>query len=137
MPMTTLDLTRKRICVTGGAGFLGGFLVEALRERGCTDIFVPRKRDYDLTTSDGIERMFRDASPQVLFHLAAVVGGIGANRDNPGSFFYQNAVMGIQLIEKARLAGVQKTIVAGTICAYPKYTQVPFREEELWDGYPE
>ena len=131
------DLANKRICVTGGGGFLGSFLVEALHERGYADVFVPRKVDYDLTTSDGIDRLFRDARPEVLFHLAAVVGGIGANRDNPGSFFYQNAMMGIQLIEKARLAGVQKTIVAGTICAYPKFAPIPFREEDLWNGYPE
>ena len=133
----SLDLTHKRVCVTGGGGFLGSFLVEALQDRGCTDIFVPRKRDYDLTTAEGIDRLFRDARPQVLFHLAAVVGGIGANRDNPGSFFYENAIMGIQLIEKARLAEVEKTIVAGTICAYPKFAPIPFREEALWNGYPE
>jgi GDP-L-fucose synthase len=130
-------LTGKRVCVTGGGGFLGSFVVEELERRGCRDIFVPRRKQYDLTTTDGIERLFADARPQVLFHLAAVVGGIGANRHNPGSFFYANAIMGIQLIEYARRHGVEKTIVAGTTCSYPKFTPLPFREEALWDGYPE
>jgi GDP-L-fucose synthase len=132
-----MDLTTKRICVTGGAGFLGSFVVEELRRRGCRDIFVPRRRDYDLTTAGGIERMLVDASPEVLFHAAALVGGIGANRENPGLFFYENAVMGIQLIEYARRHGIEKTIIVGTTCSYPKFTPVPFREEALWDGYPE
>ena len=132
-----IDLSKKRVCVTGGAGFLGGFVVEALKARGCRDIFIPRKRDYDLTKEAGVAKLFADARPEVLFHLAAVVGGIGANRDNPGLFFYENAIMGIQLIEAARSHNVEKTIVAGTICAYPKFTPVPFREEDLWNGYPE
>jgi GDP-L-fucose synthase len=132
-----MDLTKKRICVTGGGGFLGSHLVEALRRRGCQEIFVPRRRDYDLTTPDGVRRMFDDGRPEVVFHLAAVVGGIGANRLNPGRFFYENAIMGIQLIEEARRRGVEKLIVVGTICSYPKFTPVPFREEALWDGYPE
>ena len=132
-----MDLTTKRICVTGGAGFLGSFVVEELRRRGCRDSFVPRRRDYDLTTGDGVQHMFADASPEVLFHAAALVGGIGANRENPGLFFYENAVMGIQLIEYARRHGVEKTVVVGTTCSYPKFTPVPFREEKLWDGYPE
>jgi GDP-L-fucose synthase len=132
-----LDLTNKRICVTGGGGFLGSFVVDRLRARGCRDIFIPRRRDYNLTTSDGVARLIADARPEVLFHLAAVVGGIGANKDNPGLFFYENAIMGIQLIEAARRAGVEKTIVAGTICSYPKFAPVPFREEDLWNGYPE
>ncbi len=132
-----MDLAARRICVTGGAGFLGSHLVRALRQRGCGEIFVPRRRDYDLTRAEAIERMFDDARPQVLFHLAAVVGGIGANRANPGRFFYENAVMGIQLIEAARRRGLEKLIVTGTICCYPKLAPAPFREENLWDGYPE
>lgn len=132
-----LDLTKKRIVVTGGGGFLGSFVVDALKARGCESVFVPRKRDYDLTRMDGIEKMFADAQPEVLFHLAAVVGGIGANRLNPGSFFYENAIMGIQLIEAARVHQVEKTLVAGSICAYPKFTPVPFKEDDLWNGYPE
>lgn len=132
-----IDLSSKRICVTGGGGFLGSFVVEKLQQRGCNNVFVPRKKDYDLVKSADIQRMLSDAKPQVLFHLAAVVGGIGANRDNPGKFFYENAIMGIELIEQARRAGVEKIIVAGTICAYPKFTPVPFREDELWNGYPE
>ena len=131
------DLTAKRICVTGGGGFLGSFVTEKLRERGCQHVFVPRKAQYDLTTEAGVRLMMSEARPEVLFHLAAVVGGIGANRENPGRYFYENAIMGIQLIEAARRAGVEKTIVAGTICSYPKFAPVPFREDALWDGYPE
>jgi GDP-L-fucose synthase len=132
-----LDLKGKRVVVTGGGGFLGSFVVDRLRKRGCEQVFVPRKRDFDLTSRDGIEKMFAAYRPEVIFHLAAVVGGIGANKENPGSFFYQNAIMGIQLIEAARIHGVEKTIVAGTICSYPKFTPVPFKEEDLWNGYPE
>jgi GDP-L-fucose synthase len=134
---TPSPLLGKRICVTGGAGFLGSFLIQELEARGCRDIFVPSINDYDLTTTPGMERLFADARPEILFHLAAVVGGIGANRSNPGRFFYDNAIMGIQLIEYARRNQVEKTIVVGTTCSYPKYTPVPFREEALWDGYPE
>jgi GDP-L-fucose synthase len=123
--------------VTGGGGFLGSFVVEELQRRGCRDIFVPRRNDYDLTRTAAIERLFADARPEVLFHLAAVVGGIGANRRNPGQFFYDNAIMGIQLIEYARRNPVEKIIVVGTTCSYPKFTPVPFREDALWDGYPE
>ena len=133
----TSRLVGKRVCVTGGDGFLGSFLVEKLRRRGCTEIFVPRIQDYDLTTTGAIERLFADARPEVVFHLAAVVGGIGANRQNPGRFFYENAIMGIQLIEYARRNRVEKTVVVGTTCSYPKFAPIPFREESLWDGYPE
>ena len=132
-----MNLAEKRICITGGGGFLGSFLVENLRARGCSSIFIARRRDFDLTTSGGVEALFDQARPQVLFHLAAVVGGIGANRDNPGRFFYENAIMGIQLIEAARRSEVEKTVVVGTICAYPKFTPAPFREEDLWNGFPE
>lgn len=127
----------KRVVVTGGAGFLGSYVVEKLRERGCREIFVPRSKDYDLRDKAHIVRMLEDARPQVVIHLAAVVGGIGANRKYPGRFFYDNAIMGIQLIEEARKAGVQKFVCVGTICAYPKHTPVPFKEDDLWNGYPE
>ena len=132
-----LDLSKKRICVTGGAGFLGSFVVEQLRAGGATEVFVPRRRDYDLTQAAGIEKLFADARPEVFFHLAAVVGGIGANQKNPGLFFYENAIMGIQLIEACRIHKVEKTVVVGTICSYPKFAPVPFAEDALWDGYPE
>ena len=132
-----MNLVNKRICITGSGGFLGSFLVDALRERGCTDLILPRKSEYDLRDAAAIESLFETTRPQVLFHLAAVVGGIGANAENPGSFFYENAIMGIQIIEYARRFGIEKTIVVGTICAYPKFAPIPFREETLWDGYPE
>ena len=132
-----MELKGKRIVVTGGSGFLGSHLVQRLEKSGCSNIFAPRSRQYDLTRGEAVDQMFADHKPEVLFHLAAVVGGIGANRINPGRFFYENAIMGIQLIEAARRWKVEKTIVAGTICAYPKFTPVPFSEEELWNGYPE
>jgi GDP-L-fucose synthase len=131
------DLQSKRILVTGAAGFLGSHIVERLRQIGCSRIAVPRRMDCDLTRADDIEKLFREFHPELVVHAAALVGGIGANRDNPGSFFYENALMGIQLIDACRRHAVEKTVVLGTICAYPKLTPVPFREETLWDGYPE
>ena len=133
----TNSLAGKRICVTGGGGFLGQRVVAELRARGHRDVFVVRRRDYDLVIADDCERLFLDARPQILIHLAGVVGGIGANRENPGRFFYENTMMGVQLIEGARLHGVEKFVQVGTICSYPKFTPVPFKEEELWNGYPE
>ena len=127
----------ERVVVTGGAGFLGGFVVEALRARGAGEVFVPRSRDYDLTDMEAVRRLYRDARPTLVLHLAARVGGIGANRDNPGKFFYDNLMMGVQLLEVGRQVGLRKLVALGTICAYPKFTPVPFREEDLWNGYPE
>ena len=127
----------RRVVVTGGAGFLGSYVVEKLRQRGCQRIVVPRSREYDLREKGAIVRLLQDARPHLVIHLAAVVGGIGANRKHPGRFFYDNALMGIQLIEEARRCGVEKFVCAGTICAYPKYTPVPFQEQDVWNGYPE
>ncbi|MCI0550627.1 MAG: GDP-L-fucose synthase [Anaerolineae bacterium] len=129
--------SNKRVLVTGGAGFLGAFVVEKLQTRGCQKLFVPRRKDYDLTQIDAVQKILRDTQPDIVIHLAAIVGGIGANRKNPGKFFYENAIMGLQLIEETRIAGVEKLVAIGTICSYPKFTPVPFREEDLWNGYPE
>jgi GDP-L-fucose synthase len=131
------DLKGKRVTVTGGAGFVGQVLVRKLRERGVTDIFVPRRKDYDLTSHQDVVRLYETAKPELVFHLAAEVGGIGANQKHPGRFFFANAAMGLHLIEEGRLHGVQRFVQTGTICAYPNMTPVPFREEELWNGYPE
>jgi len=130
-------LTEKRITVTGGAGFLGARVVEKLRAAGAGEVFIPRSRDYDLTDMGAVKRLYADAKPQVVIHLAAVVGGIGANRANPGKFFYDNLMMGAQLMEEGRKAGVEKFAAIGTICAYPKFAPVPFKEDDLWNGYPE
>jgi GDP-L-fucose synthase len=123
--------------VTGGGGFLGKAVVRRLETAGAKRVFVPRSRQYDLRTSDGIAGALRDGRPDLVIHLAAIVGGIGANQDNPGRFFFDNAIMGIELMEQSRLAGVGKFVGIGTVCSYPKFTPVPFREEDLWNGYPE
>ncbi len=133
----TSFFANKRIVVTGGAGFLGSYILDKLQQRGCKDILVPKIEDYDLVGMDGIKRMYDDMKPDVVIHLAAVVGGIGANREHPGEFFYKNLMMGVQLIEQARLRSIEKFVAIGTICAYPKFTPVPFKEDDLWNGYPE
>jgi GDP-L-fucose synthase len=127
----------KRVTVTGGAGFLGSYLVPKIRERGCKNIFVPLIDKYDLRDKADIVRMLQDGKPDITIHLAAAVGGIGINRKCPGKLFYDNLIMGIQLMDQARLFGVKKFVAIGTICAYPKFTPVPFKEENLWNGYPE
>jgi GDP-L-fucose synthase len=127
----------RRIVVTGGAGFLGSYVIEGLQRRGCKNILVPKIEEYDLVQMDNIIRMYSDMKPDIVIHLAAVVGGIGANREHPGEFFYKNLMMGVQLIEHGRLHHIEKFVAIGTICAYPKFTPVPFMEEDLWDGYPE
>jgi GDP-L-fucose synthase len=130
-------LASQRVTVTGGAGFLGSHVVEELRRAGCAEVFVPRSRDYDLRRADAVARMYAEARPEIVIHLAAVVGGIGANRENPGRFFYDNLTMGVELMEQARQRGVLKFVAVGTVCAYPKFTPVPFKEDDLWGGYPE
>lgn len=130
-------LSKKRITVTGGAGFLGSHVVSKLRESGSQNIFVPRSKDYDLVDNNDVKRLYRDARPDIVIHLAGRVGGIGANKQNPGKFFYDNLMMGVQMMEQGRLAGIEKFVAIGTICAYPKFTPVPFKEKDLWNGYPE
>jgi GDP-L-fucose synthase len=132
-----MELSRSRVMVTGGAGFLGQRVMHVLRQRGCKDICVPTIERYDLTKEAAVQQVFADVSPQVVIHLAAEVGGIGANRANPGRFAYSNLVMGALVMEYARRSGTEKFVALGTICAYPKFSPLPFREEELWNGYPE
>jgi GDP-L-fucose synthase len=127
----------KRVLVTGGAGFLGEPVCRLLGERGAAQLIVPRRSEHDLTDAAAVERLFREAQPDVVLHLAAEVGGIGANRDNPGRFFYANMAMGLNVVEQARVSGVQRFVQVGTVCSYPKFTPVPFSEASLWDGYPE
>jgi GDP-L-fucose synthase len=132
-----IDLSTKRICVTGGAGFLGQHLVRNLQSKGAHDIFIPRYPEYDLVKGEDIARMLSDAQPDIIIHLAAHVGGIGANMERPAEFFYDNLMMGVQLMHQAWQRGVEKVVALGTICAYPKFTPIPFKEEHLWDSYPE
>jgi len=132
-----MELGGKRILVSGGAGFLGRHVVRLLRERGCREITVPRRSQYDLTREAAVERVYRDARPEVVIHLAAAVGGIGVNARNPGRFLYENLIMGSMMMEYGRRTGVEKFVGIGTICAYPKFAPVPFRENDLWGGYPE
>ena len=132
-----LDLSTQRVCVTGGSGFLGTHLIEKLKQYGAREIFVPEYPEFDLVKEADILRMIKESRPDVIIHLAAKVGGIGANREKPGEFFYDNLLMGVQLIHHAWLQGVSKFVAIGTICAYPKFTPIPFKEEDLWEGYPE
>ncbi|MFH1594697.1 MAG: GDP-L-fucose synthase [Candidatus Omnitrophota bacterium] len=127
----------KRVLVTGGKGFLGSYLVDKLKRRGCKDIFAPGVEEYDLSNIEAVKKVYKDFATDIVIHLAAKVGGIGANKAKPGLFFYENLIMGIQLMEEARIAGVQKFVALGSICCYPKFTPVPFKEENLWNGYPE
>jgi len=127
----------KRVLITGGAGFLGSFVAEKLEARGCKNIFVPRSKEYDLVEMEAVRRLYRDAKPEIVIHLAARVGGIGANRANPGRFFYDNLMMGVQMMEVGRQTGIEKFVAIGTVCAYPRFASVPFKEEDLWNGYPE
>ncbi len=132
-----IELRTKRVMVTGGSGFLGSYIVQKLKERGCNNIFIPTIENYDLVKMEAVKRAYQDAKPDIVIHLAAVVGGIGANKENPGKFFYDNLMMGTQVMETGRQMGIEKFVALGTICCYPKFTPVPFKEEDLWNGYPE
>ncbi len=132
-----IDITKKKLCVTGGNGFLGQHLIRKLKDRGCRDLFIADMDKYDLRVLPDIIRMYEDVKPDIVFHCAALVGGIGANRERPGEFFYDNIIMGVQLMEIARRYKIEKFVALGTICCYPKFTPVPFKEEDLWKGYPE
>ena len=135
---TRMNLSKKRITVTGGKGFLGAHLIKNLKERRlCKNVFIADLPEYDLTKLENIKQMFKEQKPDAVIHLAGVVGGIGANRENPGKYFYDNAIMGIQLIHEAYLHKIEKFVILGTICCYPKFCPVPFKEEDLWNGYPE
>jgi GDP-L-fucose synthase len=127
----------RRVMVTGGSGFFGSFVTARLRAEGAGEVFVPRSRDYDFVNAEAVRRAYRDAHPDIVIHLAATVGGIGANQRHPGEFFYKNLMMGVQTMEEARQHGVEKFVAIGTVCSYPKHTPVPFREDDLWVGYPE
>jgi len=129
--------SNKRVLVTGGAGFLGSRVVKKLKEHRCQNVFVPRSKDYDLVQMEAVKRLYKDSEPDIVIHLAAKVGGIRANQATPGKFFYDNLMMGVQMMEIGRQVGIEKFVAIGTICAYPKFTPVPFKEENLWDGYPE
>ena len=135
--MTARDLSKKRLLVTGGSGFVGQHVLATLRARGCRDIAAPRRAECDLTREANVVRLFDEFRPEIVIHLAAVVGGIGANRTHPGRFFYENALMGLLMVEQARRVSVEKFVGVGTICSYPKFAAVPFKEDDLWNGYPE
>ncbi len=134
---TVWEWSKEKVVVTGGAGFLGSYLIDKLHQRGCRGVWAPRSSEYDLVQMVDVERLYREAQPTVVIHLAARVGGIGANQKNPGKFFYDNLMMGVQLIEVGRRVGLKKLVAAATICAYPKFAPIPFREDDLWNGYPE
>jgi len=127
----------KRIVITGGAGFLGSYIIEGLQKRGCKNILIPKIEDYNFVNLPDVIRMYDDMKPDIVIHLAAVVGGIGVNRQHPGKFFYENLMMGVQLIDQARLRKIEKFVAIGTVCSYPKFTPVPFKEDDIWNGYPE